>query len=48
MKALLEQVKIFNDTHPMTSFEIQKLYLPKIKDGADVINVNEYEPTGTH
>ena len=34
--------------HPLTNFETQKLYLPKIKDGADVINLNQYESTETN
>ena len=34
--------------HPLTNFETQKLYLPKIKDRADVINLNQYESTETN
>ena len=52
---------IFNTTHPLTNFEIQKykneprfngIYsrdnLPKVKDGAYVINLDEYSDIGTH
>ena len=62
MKALLEQVKIFNATSSFTSFEIRKYYqnepcfngvysrndLAKIKDGAYVINLDEYKSIETH
>ena len=53
MKALLEQVRISN-------FEIQKYYqnefngvysrnnLPKVKDGAYVINLDEFKSKGNH
>ena len=44
-------------SHPSANFEIQKYYqnelysrnnLPKVKDGAYVINLDEYESIGTH
>ena len=61
-KAKLELARIFNATHPLTNYEIEKYYqnehkfngaysrnnLPKIKDGAYVINLDEYESIGTH
>ena len=43
--------------HHLNNFEIQKYYknkpkfknsLPKIKDGAHVINLGEYKSLGTH
>ena len=39
--------------HPLTNFEIQKYYqkepnLPKIKDGAYVINLDEFKSIETH
>ena len=42
--------------HPLTNFEMQKYHqnelkfndLPKIKDGAYVINLDEYKPIGTY
>ena len=44
--------------HPLSNFEIKKYYqneskfnganLPKLKDGAYVINLDEYESVGTH
>ena len=53
---------MFNASHSLTNFEIQKHYqnepkfngvclrnnLPKIKDGAYIINLDEYEILGTH
>ena len=48
---------IFNADHPLTNFEIMKYYenesrfngvYSKIKDGAYVINLDEYSDIGTH
>ena len=61
VRALLEQVRIFNVAYPLKNFEIQKYYqnrsifngvysrnsLPKIKDGAYVINLDEYKSIKT-
>ena len=62
MKALIEQVRIFNDVSSITNFEMQKYYqneakfngvysrdnLPKIKNRAYVINIDEFKSIGTH
>ena len=55
-------IRAGHPTHPLTNFEIQKVYqnkpkfngiysrnnLSKKNDGTYIINLNEYEPIGTH
>ena len=58
VKEQLELVEIFNLLHPLTNFEVQNepkfngVYLrnnlPKIKNEAYVINLDEYKSIGAH
>ena len=34
--------------HPLTNFEIQRYYKNESKDGAQIINIDEYSDIGTH